>query len=278
MAEKIVSPGVFTKEVDQSFLPAGVAAIGAAIIGPTAKGPAGIPTVVSSYGEFQNIFGGKFSSGSGAQENAYKYLTNYAAQEYLKYADTLTVVRIMAGAFSPATSVVSSSTTVGATVATGSFTFIVNPTGSIHEASDEIIFTNGAGTAVNYTFVSESSGLTDSSTQVFVNFGQGDAYDDATLATDNSAASNLANAINAAETAGTTALGISASAAGAIVEITASSTGAGGNLTITTGSGGDATSTTGEFLQAGTSGDTGAEVLGFGTFGGEDTTTSADLH
>ena len=26
MAEKIVSPGVFTKEVDQSFLPAGIAA------------------------------------------------------------------------------------------------------------------------------------------------------------------------------------------------------------------------------------------------------------
>ena len=37
MAEKIVSPGVFTKEVDQSFLPAGIAAIGAALIGPTVK-------------------------------------------------------------------------------------------------------------------------------------------------------------------------------------------------------------------------------------------------
>ena len=60
MAEKIVSPGVFTKEVDQSFLPAGVAAIGAAVIGPTTKGPGMIPTVVSSYGEFTQIFGGKF--------------------------------------------------------------------------------------------------------------------------------------------------------------------------------------------------------------------------
>ena len=39
MAERIVSPGVFTREVDQSFLPAGLAAIGAAVIGPTAKGP-----------------------------------------------------------------------------------------------------------------------------------------------------------------------------------------------------------------------------------------------
>ena len=83
MAEKIVSPGVFTKEVDQSFLPAGVQAIGAAVIGPTQKGPAGIPTIVSSYSEFVQHFGGKFTSGSGASEQSYKYLTNYAAKEYL---------------------------------------------------------------------------------------------------------------------------------------------------------------------------------------------------
>jgi hypothetical protein len=109
MAEKIISPGVFTNEVDQSFLPAGVAAIGAAIIGPTAKGPAGIPTQVTSYSEFVNVFGGEFTSGSGAVEGSYKYLTNYAAQEYLKYADTLTVVRILAGTYSPASSYVTQS-------------------------------------------------------------------------------------------------------------------------------------------------------------------------
>ena len=103
MAEKIVSPGVFTNEIDQSFLPAGIAAIGAAVIGPTAKGPALIPTTVSSYSEYVNIFGGVFESGSGAEKNAYKYLTNYSAQEYLKYADTLTVVRILDGDFASAT-------------------------------------------------------------------------------------------------------------------------------------------------------------------------------
>jgi len=103
MAEKIVSPGVFTNEVDQSFLPAGVAAIGAAVIGPTAKGPALVPTTVSSYSEFVNIFGGTFDSGSGASKDSYKYLTNYSAQEYLKYADTLTVVRVLDGTFTAAT-------------------------------------------------------------------------------------------------------------------------------------------------------------------------------
>ena len=93
MAEKIVSPGVFTNEIDQSFLPAGVQAIGAAVVGPTVKGPAGIPTIVSSYQEYLQKFGGKVESGSGATKNVYKYFTDYTAQEYLKYADTLTVVR-----------------------------------------------------------------------------------------------------------------------------------------------------------------------------------------
>ena len=57
MAERIVSPGVFTNEVDQSFLPGGVAQIGAAIVGSTVKGPALIPTQVTSFGEFTSIFG-----------------------------------------------------------------------------------------------------------------------------------------------------------------------------------------------------------------------------
>jgi hypothetical protein len=109
MAERIVSPGVFTNEVDQSFLPAGVAAIGAAVIGPTQKGPAGIPTTITSYSDFVQTFGGSFTSGSGASENSYKYMTNYMAQEYLKYADTLTVVRILSGNYSPATADVTSS-------------------------------------------------------------------------------------------------------------------------------------------------------------------------
>ena len=109
MAERIVSPGVFTREVDQSFLPAGLAAIGAAVIGPTAKGPAGIPTVVTSYSDYLQKFGGTITSGSGAAQGSYKYLTNYMAQEYLKYADTLTVVRILAGGYGPASAAVTCS-------------------------------------------------------------------------------------------------------------------------------------------------------------------------
>jgi len=108
MAERIVSPGVFTNEIDQSALPAAIAGIGAAVIGPTSRGPANIPTTVTSYSEFVQTFGGAFTSGSGTSENTYKYLTNYSAQEYLKYADTLTVVRVMAGTYDYAWSAVAS--------------------------------------------------------------------------------------------------------------------------------------------------------------------------
>ena len=53
MAERIVSPGVFTREKDLSFIPQGVAEIGAAVIGTTQKGPAFWPTQVTSYTEFE---------------------------------------------------------------------------------------------------------------------------------------------------------------------------------------------------------------------------------
>ena len=57
MAERIVSPGVFTREKDLSFLPQGIDAIGAALIGPTQEGPAFVPTVVRNFAEFERIFG-----------------------------------------------------------------------------------------------------------------------------------------------------------------------------------------------------------------------------
>jgi len=105
MAEKIVSPGVFTNEIDASFLPAAIGDIGAAIIGPTVKGPVGIPTVVESYGEYQERFGDSFKSGS----NYYTYYTSIAAKNYLQHAGRLTVVRVAGSTFSPASASVPSS-------------------------------------------------------------------------------------------------------------------------------------------------------------------------
>ena len=84
MAEKIVSPGVFTRENDLSFLSQGIGEIGAAIIGPFHKGPAFVPTVVNTQSEFEEIFGTPDGS----------YYTGYTVQNYLREAGTVTIVRV----------------------------------------------------------------------------------------------------------------------------------------------------------------------------------------
>jgi hypothetical protein len=85
MAERIVSAGVFTNEVDQSFLPQAIGQIGAAIVGPTVKGPALIPTKVSSFSEFQQLFG--------------SYTTDsyvpHTVEEYLRNGNVMTVTRLL---------------------------------------------------------------------------------------------------------------------------------------------------------------------------------------
>jgi hypothetical protein len=245
MAEKIVSPGVFTKEVDQSFLPAGVQAIGAAIIGPTAKGPAGIPTIISSYSEFTQIFGGKFSSGSGAFESSYKYLTNYAAQEYLKYADTLTVVRIAPGA-APATSAVTNATASGFSYASGSPLPIGNGV-----VGQRFRLTSPSGTAT--TFVAAVDGTGDSGDGSIKFFAKG--------ASTTAFAANLATEINAA------GLGVTADTVAAELRVSASNLGTGGNGFILATASADTPTSFGT-----TNG-----VSQITTAGGTNTTTSTDI-
>ena len=84
MAERIVSPGVFTRERDLSFLPQGVSEIGAAIIGPTNKGPAFVPTIVNNFEQFEKIFGSYNSD----------YYTPYTVKNYLDSAGTVTIVKV----------------------------------------------------------------------------------------------------------------------------------------------------------------------------------------
>ena len=88
MAEKIISPGVFSSEIDQTFLPSAIADIGAVIVGPTVKGPAMVPTVVTSYSEYVALFGDTFESGSTDDKQDYTYLTSLAAKNYLQHSDT----------------------------------------------------------------------------------------------------------------------------------------------------------------------------------------------
>ena len=84
MAERIVSPGVFTRENDLSFIAQGIGEIGAAFVGPFKQGPAFIPTIVRSQSEFQQIFGTPDGT----------YYTEYAVQNYLREAGSATIVRV----------------------------------------------------------------------------------------------------------------------------------------------------------------------------------------
>jgi len=101
MAETLISPGVLARENDQSLVTAQPLVRGAAIIGPTVKGPVEKPTYVSSFSSFQAIFGGSLESGS----TDYTYLTSIAANNYFSSGgSSLLVTRVTSGSFTPALS------------------------------------------------------------------------------------------------------------------------------------------------------------------------------
>jgi hypothetical protein len=83
--ERMVSPGVFTKENDLSFLEEGISEIGGAFVGPFLKGPAFRPVVVKGKDDFARQFG------AGTPD----FYTPHAVQSYLNEASTATIVRVL---------------------------------------------------------------------------------------------------------------------------------------------------------------------------------------
>ena len=73
MAETLLSPGILTRENDQTLITQGPITAGTAILGPTIKGPVGIPTLVTSYSDYKSVFGAAFESAS----VTYEYLTRW---------------------------------------------------------------------------------------------------------------------------------------------------------------------------------------------------------
>ena len=103
MAETLISPGVLARENDSSFISEGPIRNTAAIVGPTVKGPVEIPTVVTSYSEYENIFGTTLTSGS----LVYSYFTSITAFNYFANGgETLLVSRVAntAANYTPASS------------------------------------------------------------------------------------------------------------------------------------------------------------------------------
>jgi len=114
MAEKILSPGVFQNESDQSLVQRGIQGTATAIVGPTVLGQPFIPTYVTSYSEYVSKFGESFKSGS----YYYEYFTSLAAKDFFQNGgQTLLVTRIISGSANVSTY---AQATVGAFNLTGS--------------------------------------------------------------------------------------------------------------------------------------------------------------
>ena len=101
MAESIISPGAFARENDISFIQPSPVEAGAAIVGPTVKGPVEEPTIVTTYNEYVRKFGETFTSGSTKQE----YLTSIGVKNYFQQGGgSVLVTRVVTGSFTPAVS------------------------------------------------------------------------------------------------------------------------------------------------------------------------------
>jgi phage tail sheath protein FI len=143
MAEQILSPGVFLNENDQSQVTQLPAVVGAAIIGPTAKGPVEIPTLVTTYSQFKQIFGSAVTSGS----NTYGYFTNIAAYNYFNNGGTsLLVARVVTGSYTSATANLSASSAAAS-----------QPAFVLETLSEGVIMNSEGPTGSNGTLLSGSA-------------------------------------------------------------------------------------------------------------------------
>ena len=134
MAETLISPGVLSREQDKSFIAPSPLAAGAAFIGPTVLGPVEEPTVVTSYGAYQQKFGTTFQSGSAKSE----FLTSIAVKSYFEQGGSSALItRVVDGSFSGA----SNSTIAAADAGAAPFTLSTLGKGALFNNS------TGAGDA-----------------------------------------------------------------------------------------------------------------------------------
>jgi len=144
MANFTVSPGVTTNELDQTFLTGQPVQAGAAIIGPTVKGPVEVPTLVTSYSQYTSLFGDSFVSGG----INYSYLTSIAAYNYFNYGgSSLLVARVASGTYTSATSTLIPTGSSGPTTGLSPFTL---------ETISQGIIMNNSGSEVSGSLVSGS--------------------------------------------------------------------------------------------------------------------------
>jgi len=112
MAESIISPGVYTRENDVSYITPAPIQAGAAFVGPTVKGPDNQPLIVTSYSDYVRKFGETFLSGS----TFYEFLTSVAVKNYFQNGgQTALVTRVVSGSYTGATNTFMSASAKGST-------------------------------------------------------------------------------------------------------------------------------------------------------------------
>jgi len=141
MANFTTSPGVAISEIDNTFLTGQPVQAGAAIIGPTVKGPVENPILVTSYSDFVTIFGDTFISGGQAQS----YLTSIAAYNYFNYGGTSLLVARVVSASNDWTS--AQSTTISSYLNATSASFVLETLSEgvlMNNSGSNALGTNGA--------------------------------------------------------------------------------------------------------------------------------------
>jgi phage tail sheath protein FI len=220
--ETILSPGVLTRENDQSQITQGPITAGAAIVGPTVKGPVRIPTLVTSYSDYLNKFGGSFISGG----SSFEYLTSISTYNYFQQGGTtLLVNRAVSGTFAPATSSAGNSIAlVAGTYASASFTVLNSSTASWNQIkiNASTALGNISYTIYNYPYAITGSFI-DAGDVLYIGVGNGTNDGLNYVTSTGSWAGYVVNAINT----GTSNVSnyFSSSFAGGAIKITSDSTG-----------------------------------------------------
>jgi hypothetical protein len=161
MAETLISPGVLARENDQSFITQNPVTVGAALIGPTVKGQVEIPTIVTSYSDFQQKFGTTFTSAS----QVYTYFTSIAAFNYFNNGgDTLLVSRVVSGTFTSANALdgTTGNPTISSSLGSGSLQLSTLSKGVIMNSSSSLdsagALANGTSDNIRWQIVNASTG------------------------------------------------------------------------------------------------------------------------
>jgi len=181
MAEILLSPGVLSREIDTTFIAEQPPAIGAAIIGPTVKGPVGVPVTVTSYTDFINRFGEtEVVVGSGS----YSYFTSIAVYNYfLNGGQSLLVTRVVSGSYNTASAAVIGSGSTGTVFTLATISEGINMNTGTTVDSNNAFNTLGSASIHSVRFQIVSPNTTTGTFNLYVRRGDDDDRNPAILET-----------------------------------------------------------------------------------------------